>query len=38
VTAKEREKIMAIDTGKTRVFLVVAPVLELPNCSAFKAF
>jgi hypothetical protein len=38
VTAKEREKIMAIETGITRVFVVVAPVLEFPNCSTLKAF
>jgi hypothetical protein len=29
---------MAIEKGKTRVFLVVAPFLELLNCSTFKPF
>jgi hypothetical protein len=32
------EKMMAIETGKTRVFLVVVSVLELLICSTFKAF
>ena len=27
----------AIETRKTRVFLVVAPILELLSCSTFKA-